>query len=959
MQDFVLMELASAPTIGGVPITPIPLLVDAATAAALPGAPYVVPFTGAPSFDVWASASPPKLLQTGYGDGSHDWPTGRGRDEGVETWASASSSAVGIDCVGGESARSNGLLLTTYASDASLETYRNPDGTLPYPLLRDGDADPAGAKQSWVGAGDSGGPLLMGSFAVQAGRPALTALPAGNVRAVIGISSRFTYPVNDAPSSGFAATFTPDAGVWFQKVLADRNGNGKPDFVEGDDPDGDGYATSIDNCPETANATQSDLDGDGLGDACDLFPCALDADHDGAPEACTTAVVQQHPNECGAFCSALRPDNCTGVPNPTQRNCNALSETAQSAAILGDACDPVPCPAFEADYGGGTPADRVVSSTRTFFTANGMTYYGTKTVTAQALAGLDVLPVGSHGAAGTARVGQEVAIPVSATNERYCYARSRVPDCLALSNVGDGFLGSSRASELPSTTWNRITIAGSSEGQTGALTYVTGNGASYAWSQSTDFSDWISRFGSSWPIASAPVNIGDGVGGLWTHGVTTVGMSTSNSYGTGFHPKAATPTQAATQLANAYQDVTAIGGQTLSTFSNVFAFYRTPFRPFDRDCLACGSTLPDPLWYTTTPVVVLPDPTLVTYTGGLQPGGALRDTQGWYSSGVVSLLQSGNVLVEQVEVQNGTGAVKADVPAAVFLSSDGTVANQGAFARNRQLVVASELTAGQAHAAASDASSSTTRPASSAFAGSGPPGSPVTFTTAGVDGEPSGPAGLAASSGATPATSGTVPPRSNFLAVYARDTATLFVAGGVTPGTTTPERSVTIMHGGTTVVLRLTPSFPGLYKVLAATYLESIDKLVLLDEGTDGLARLLLVDTKGGPTRTVETWTRQRQYDQLWLGIDRDGSLLIEGSSAVNRSAAVFRVDPRSLSAPTIFGVRSETTVGHPLVFQPVVGETDYLFVESNGAGVAPSLLRSRTLPPVGNPTWATVGSIL
>lgn len=43
-----------------------------------------------------------------------------------------------------------------------------------------------------------------------------------------------------------------------------------------DDGDGDGIADDVDNCPNTANADQGDLDGDGTGDVCDN-----DADSDG------------------------------------------------------------------------------------------------------------------------------------------------------------------------------------------------------------------------------------------------------------------------------------------------------------------------------------------------------------------------------------------------------------------------------------------------------------------------------------------------------------------------------------------------------------------------------------------------------------------------------------------------------------------------------------------------------
>ncbi|HTM68410.1 MAG TPA: thrombospondin type 3 repeat-containing protein, partial [Candidatus Binatia bacterium] len=70
------------------------------------------------------------------------------------------------------------------------------------------------------------------------------------------------------------------------------------------DDDGDGICGSVDNCPFVANPTQQDVDGDGLGDACDpdwdndgvanaadncpydVNPDQADTDHDGAGNAC-------------------------------------------------------------------------------------------------------------------------------------------------------------------------------------------------------------------------------------------------------------------------------------------------------------------------------------------------------------------------------------------------------------------------------------------------------------------------------------------------------------------------------------------------------------------------------------------------------------------------------------------------------------------------------------------------
>jgi hypothetical protein len=93
----------------------------------------------------------------------------------------------------------------------------------------------------------------------------------------------------------------------------DADGDGTADAL--DDDDADGIFDNRDNCVATANADQLDTDGDDHGDACDVCPTAADpaqadADADGIGDAC---------------------DVCAGVADPAQADADADG--------LGDACD--------------------------------------------------------------------------------------------------------------------------------------------------------------------------------------------------------------------------------------------------------------------------------------------------------------------------------------------------------------------------------------------------------------------------------------------------------------------------------------------------------------------------------------------------------------------------------------------------------------------------------------------
>jgi len=108
------------------------------------------------------------------------------------------------------------------------------------------------------------------------------------------------------------------------------------------DADGDGVADSSDNCPNDANAAQTDTDGDGLGDACDS-----DDDNDGDPDTADNCPLTANSNQANADGDSLgdacdsdddndgdpdTADNCPLTSNPGQENNDGDS--------LGDACDP-------------------------------------------------------------------------------------------------------------------------------------------------------------------------------------------------------------------------------------------------------------------------------------------------------------------------------------------------------------------------------------------------------------------------------------------------------------------------------------------------------------------------------------------------------------------------------------------------------------------------------------------
>jgi hypothetical protein len=115
--------------------------------------------------------------------------------------------------------------------------------------------------------------------------------------------------------------------------------------------------------------------------------------------------------------------------------------------------------------------------------------------------------------------------------------------------------------------------------------------------------------------------------------------------------------------------------------------------------------------------------------------------------------------------------------------------------------------------------------------------------------------------------------------------------------------------------------------VLAATYSFRDDRLWVLDEvqGPFGLKRIRLVriHPQSGEFEQLGQWPRVGLFNRHWLGVDKDGQVLLTASSDTAKKYLVIRLDNR---APQV--KPSSVRFGQgALALRPLVDQDGYSFV--------------------------------
>ncbi len=637
------------------------------------------------------------------------------------------------------------------------------------------------------------------------------------------------------------------------------------------DTDGDGVADACDLCPHDSSASGAgdpDSDGDGTPNACDGCPCSpgvtddkKQGDGDGVCAECDDTLHDQNgrvPDFCSQWCAANPKDNCPTYNNPAQYNCNADAERATNAAVLGDQCDPVPCPA-------GAPkwAD-VVTSSQVLPPGPGDIGLIIENHTSR-LARFVVKKLLSGAKQ------KDVALLDSAAY-RYCDPGFGVV-CKRDAVIDESLLLIPEAEEEVDGIWHIVRArtgltvnpdpfddegfpvdtsldardyrCGTSQtpksGGTGEPEPYCNTHSVY-WSYGSDFAKWQARWPGEAPeLAPASSGSSEDGGRFWFHVETALGMTNTTS---GQHPTldSSTPHYLANHfeyVAPIYNYVTARALPPLEAIP--------PFDPLGRihQCPNCGLhelTLPIDIPFVEHPNEALLLGKVVTAHGSalgfLAPQGGVWDAGTLFDDQVrAALLQPGLLWLSPAEANPMIGRGPGN-PATVAITSDGTALSHRLYINRGRLTMGLRV------------------PTVAAFA------------------EP-------------PAA------RSGFAAVYARSQGRVYLIGGKASGPAAVEAPVLAANLTDGSWMRWPSGGYQPENVLSATYSIADDSLWVVEETAGAQkrwVRIVRIDAKNGSARVFGPWPRFGFSDRLWLSADVEGGILLTASSSKHSRHAILRL---------------------------------------------------------------------
>jgi hypothetical protein len=704
----------------------------------------------------------------------------------------------------------------------------------------------------------------------------------------------------------------------------DLNGNGLPDDGPKQDQDGDGIPDYCDHFP-TCGLTFTDADGDGVCDRNDLCPCsavdqdpAQSDDKDGHCGPCSPgALGNTLPNgqTCATWCTNHMLDLCPGVPDE-YGNDNEDSERVWNGKPLGNACDPVPVPDFLPKW--GEVVGQVVTSGGS---GTGNWLVTKKYVRASAI---KHRLRGSRGALDSPIPGQGQAVSVPNTYHRFCLDKkiNNIVDitCALDNTIADDFLiqDPKRSEEGLQTRWHRVTMQGSFTGPTGSwenpslqnFTYQPSPSPfSLSWRLVDDFNAWIS---TTWGQAlelevPSPSSTKTWSGRFWMHSNSLVGLSTN--IGTGLHKK--NNGDPGEQLSNHYELLDPIQLQETATVWDIPMYMPAFAASF---CPACVAELPPlggddcPMCKGLLPGSLLDHPYEIQLLAKLPPlpdfpfqyavvlkDGSFYSVDDKLGAGLKQALSDPTqIWAEQTEPLSHLGR-GATLPTALALSADGRAITERVSLRGHR------------------------------FLGQRDRGRTGAVPTVGEEPSDALPSGepLASSSPALQPSE-----RTSFLPVYSRYLGRLFVVGGQNPVNSSLRGDIWWQDvEGATSWHRLPDQGYTVGKVLAATYSFRDDRLWVLDEvqGPFGLKRIRLVriHPQSGEFEQLGQWPRVGLFNRHWLGVDKDGQVLLTASSDTAKKYLVIRLDNR---APQV--KPSSVRFGQgALALRPLVDQDGYSFV--------------------------------